>query len=75
MNVYLRIGLAAAAATYLSPRIKNAVLRAELTPTDETINVALSVGVTGITCATVFHVLGMAFGGKPASVAGGGGAS
>ncbi len=75
MNALIKIAIAAAAATYVTPKIVNRFTRPELEPRDETINQAMAIGVTGVTVAGVYTVLTMAMGGGKATVAGGGGAS
>ncbi len=75
MHPMLKIAIAAAAATYVTPAIVNRFTVPELNSRDETRNTAMALGVTGSVTAAVFVVLSMAFGGEKATTAGGGGAS
>lgn len=75
LSAIVKIAIAAAAATYVTPKIVNKFTRPELEPKDEQINQAMAIGVTGVTVAGVYTVLTMAMGGGTATLKGGGGAS
>lgn len=74
MNVYLKIAAAAIIASYVSPKIANRFVRAELNESDAIINSAIIIGSNAATAAAVYALAGYVIGGK-ATVAGGGGAS
>ena len=76
MNTYLKIGIAAVVASYITPTIANRLMRAELTGTDVLINAGINAAVAGGGAAAIYYALSAAMpGGGKATVAGGGGAS
>lgn len=68
MNPYVKIAIAAMAATYLAPAIINRFVVPEVGAAGDgaTRNAITAAGITGFVAAAVFTVLSMATGGKAA---------
>lgn len=72
MNAYLKIGIAAIAAIYITPSIINRFVVPEIGGEGQTAdtgalsNAVTSAGITGLVTAGVYCILSMAAGGAPA---------
>jgi len=71
MNPYLKIGISAVVAIYLTPPIINRFVQPEISVAGQTSdtgalgNAVTSAGITGLVTAGVFCLLSMATGGAP----------